>query len=214
MSIYTALSGVPRGVYSILYADPPWYYSTPPDRDNAASAHYKLMTDTELLRLPVRQLCADRALIFLWVTCPRLDFGMDCLRHWGFHYRGVGFVWVKTARDGSPLGAKGIRPTTTKPLTELVLVGSTHPLGRPLPVLDEGVRQTVFSPPLETEEVYAPPSSHSTKPVEVRERLDRLYGPEHRRLELFARGGPVDGWDRFGDELVDAEEPPIWARME
>lgn len=211
MSVYRNLDDVPRGAYDILYADPPWFYDTPPDRDNAASAHYRLMSDADMRALPIRELCTPRALLFLWVTCPRLDFGLDVLRHWGFHYRGVAFAWVKTARDGLPLGAKGIRPTTVKPLIELVLVGSTVPTGRPLPVLDEGVRQTVFAPPLDWggsyDEIEAPPSAHSVKPVEVRERIDRLYGPVPRRLELFARGGPVTGWDRFGDEVVPEVEP-------
>lgn len=187
---YLDFDAVPDFRYPVIYADPPWLYYGSADKWAAAGKHYDLMDDAALRALPVRRKCADKAVIFLWATCPRLDAAIDLLRAWGFHFRGVPFVWIKTRADGAPIGAQGVRPSIVKPLVELVVAGSTHAKGRPLPLLDEAVQQTVF----------APRGEHSAKPAEVRRRIDRLYGPVPK-LEMFARGAPYSGWDRFGNEL-------------
>lgn len=101
---------------------------------------------------------------------------------------GVAFVWIKTKRDGSPIGAQGVRPSIVKPLTEFVLAASRVPNGRPMPLGSESVVQTVFAPRRE----------HSRKPDEVRERIEQLY-PDARRLEVFARTS-APGWDVWGNE--------------
>jgi N6-adenosine-specific RNA methylase IME4 len=197
VSDYTDFNAVPNASYQVIYTDPPWFYYGAEDKMAAAGKHYSLMSDADLKAMPVRHKCADKAVVFMWATCPRLDAAVDLLREWGFHFRGVPFVWVKTRADGAPIGAQGVRPSIVKPLVELVVAGSTEAKGRPLPLLDEAVQQTVFSPR----------GRHSEKPVEVRNRIDRLYGPV-KRLEMFARGAPVAGWDRFGNQL-GGEEPTV-----
>jgi N6-adenosine-specific RNA methylase IME4 len=82
-----------------------------------------------------------------------------------------------------------VRPSITKPLTEFVLAASTHPKGRPLPVADEAVRQTVF----------ASKQAHSAKPEQVQASIEALY-PSLAKVELFARRRR-DGWDAWGDEV-------------
>lgn len=191
---YTDFDAVPDASYQVVYADPPWLYYGAEDKMAAAGKHYVLMDDEALKAMPVRRKCADKAVVFMWATCPRLDAAIDLLRAWGLHFRGVPFVWVKTRSDGTPVGAQGVRPSIVKPLVELVVAGSTEAKGRPLPLLDEAVQQTVFSSR----------GDHSAKPVEVRARIERLYGPV-RRLEMFARGAPAEGWDRFGNQLGEAE---------
>jgi N6-adenosine-specific RNA methylase IME4 len=193
MTLYTDFSHVPGNTYDVLYADPPWHYYGESDKYGAAGKHYGLMSDADLAAMPVRAKCRDRAVLFMWATCPRLDAAVRLLGEWGFFYRGVAFVWVKTTRTGKVIHGQGVRPTVTKPTTELVLVGSTVRLGRPLPLLDESVGQVVM----------APRSRHSEKPLEVRRRIERLFGPDALRLELFARGNTVEGWDRFGNELSE-----------
>lgn len=132
---------------------------------------------------------SDRGVLFLWATAPRLDFAVDVLREWGLVFRGVSFVWVKTKKDGTPVGAQGVRPSIVKPTCEFVLAGSKVAKGRPMPLDDESVRQVVL----------ASRGAHSAKPVEVHERIEVLY-PEASKLELFARGCR-DGWDCWGDEV-------------
>jgi N6-adenosine-specific RNA methylase IME4 len=175
-------------MYDVILADPPWSYYGQQDKWGAAAKFYDTMTDHEILSLDVRGRLNSPGLVFLWATSPRLDFALECLSEWGLFYRGVGFVWVKTKKDGTPIGAQGVRPSVVKPLTEFVLVGSTKQSGRPLPLWDESVCQTVFAPKRE----------HSHKPDEVQERIERMY-PSASKLVMFSRRERF-GWDSTGLE--------------
>ena len=175
--------------YKIVYADPPWSYYGAQDKWGAAAKFYPLMSDDEMLAFPMREWMEQPGILFLWVTSPRLDFAIDCIRSWGLTYRGVAFVWVKTRKDGTPIGAQGVRPSIVKPITEYVLAASNIPKGRPLPLSDESVAQTVF----------APRGRHSEKPAIVRTLIESMY-PKVSRVELFARERVI-GWDAWGNEI-------------
>ncbi len=177
------------GKYDIAYGDPPWPHYGDPNKDAAAGKHYDLMTIAEIHALPVRALFKREGAAFIWATCPRLDLAVDAIRAWGLYYRGVAFVWVKTRKDGQPIGAQGIPPTGTKPTTELCLLATTCKRGRPFKLLSAKVSQTIFAPRS---------GGHSSKPPETRDRIVELYG-DRPRLELFARTA-VDGWDRWGNQ--------------
>jgi len=144
-----------------------------------------------------------RSVLFLWATCPKLDVAMRCIAAWGLHYRGVAFVWVKTDRRYRPLGAQGVRPSITKPTTELVLAASTLTRRRPLPLASEGVPQVVL----------APRQDHSRKPEQVARRIEALY-PTASRIELFARSKRV-GWDTWGTEADQwrPEQLLLWSAV-
>ena len=47
--------------------------------------------------------------------------------------------------------------------------------------------------------IMHPRQGHSVKPDEAMRRIERLFGPNTTKIELFARR-QVDGWDRWGDE--------------
>lgn len=174
--------------YNVILIDPPWSYTGQRDKWGAAAKFYKTMDDDQICGLKIPY--SRPGVVFLWATGPKLDLAIDALRFWGLRYRGVGFVWVKTKKDGTPIGAQGVRPSIVKPLTEFVLCGSTEKEGRPLPLASESVCQTIFAPKRE----------HSRKPEEVRERIDQLY-PDATKLEMFSRGPERDGWDLHGDEV-------------
>lgn len=192
-TLYREWSALPADHYDILYADPPWAYSGSPTKPGAAAKHYSCMgiTELEAMRGEVARVTTRNSVCFMWATGPLLDDAVRLLGAWGFHYRGVAFVWVKTRKDGGIINGMGVRPSIVKPTTEFVLVGARRASGRPLPLEDEGVGQVV----------PAPRGAHSAKPEEVRARIDRLYGRARPRLEMFARGGPVMGWDRWGNEV-------------
>jgi N6-adenosine-specific RNA methylase IME4 len=179
-----------RGNFDIVYTDPPWPYYGSETKDAAAGKHYKLMSMDDINAMPIKDLFRDpkRGAAFIWATCPRLHFAIDAIKAWGLHYRGVAFVWVKTRKDGQPIGAQGVPPTGTKPTTELCLLATTLEKGRPFPLVDAAVSQTIF----------APRGAHSQKPPEVRDRILRLYG-DRPRIELFAREA-FDGWSRWGNQ--------------
>lgn len=180
------------GCFDIVYVDPPWPYYGSATKDAAAGKHYDLMTTEDIHALPIRRLFKDEGACFVWATCPRLDMAIDAIRAWNLFYRGVAFTWQKTRRsDGEPIGAQGIPPTGTKPTMELCLLATTCAKGRPFTLLDAAVRQ----------DVYAPRGAHSEKPIEVRERIWKLYG-ERPSIELFSRQA-FNGWSRWGNEAPE-----------
>ena len=176
-------------LYDLIIADPPWSYYGDPSKDQAAGKHYDLMTTEEIaaIELPL----ARDGVLFLWATCPRLDQAIALIDKWGLHFRGVAFVWIKTRKDGQIIGAQGVRPTTVKRITELVLVASHKKKGRPMPLKSESIRQVVLAP--------RPGGIHSAKPEAVQDRIEELYGDDCTRLEMFARRKRT-GWDDWGNE--------------
>lgn len=183
------MTALPPGPFDVVLADPPWSYYGQQDKWGAAAKFYPLMSDDDIYSLGVPDLLSPKGIVFLWVTSPKLDTGLAALREWGLNYRGVAFVWVKTRKDGWPIGAQGVRPSITKPTTELVLAGSRVKKGRPMPLHDEGIRQVVM----------APKTEHSHKPIGVHEALEKMY-PSARRVELFATE-ERPGWTTWGDGL-------------
>jgi N6-adenosine-specific RNA methylase IME4 len=173
--------------YDVIVTDPPWAYYGAADKMGAAGKEYGLMTDEDLLGLSYP--LSKRGVLFMWATCPRLDFALQCIKAQGLHFRGVAFVWVKTSMAGKPLGAIGVRPSIVKPTTEIVLAASYARKGRPLPLSSESIQQTIF----------APRGRHSQKPEEMQDRIEQMY-PDLPRAEFFARRHR-DGWDCFGGEL-------------
>lgn len=180
--------------FEIVYADPAWSYFGDPNKNAAAGKHYDLISQADLCSLPIKDIMAPKAALFVWATGPRLNFAFEAIQAWGLHYRGVAFVWAKTRKSGGIIGAQGIPPTAVKPVTEFVLLATTNKKGRPFPLLDSKVEQVVL----------APRSEHSKKPEEVRSRIERLYGPDRKKIELFARTS-APGWVSTGYE-IDGEK--------
>lgn len=180
----------PTKQYSIVYADCPWAYYGDPNKPQAAGKHYSMMSTEELKALPVATLKAAKAACFMWATGPKLPEAIEVMRSWGFFYRGIAYVWVKTNNAGQIINGQGVRPTFVKPTTELVLVGSTQKTGRVFPLLTEGQAQVLLAP--------RPGNRHSAKPAVVRERIVELLG-DLPRIELFARERCA-GWDAWGNQ--------------
>ena len=180
---------LPAQKFDVALIDPPWSYFGDQTKDGAAAKFYGTLTDEEIYKLPVRDMLNERSVAFVWATAPRLDAALDSIKAWGLHYRGVAFVWVKTNKDGIPIGARGVRPSIVKPTCEFVLACSTVKKGRPLPIADESIRNTVL----------APTTEHSPKPYVVHERIEALY-PQASRIELFARE-QREGWYCWGNQI-------------
>lgn len=179
----------PKGVYDVVLLDPPWSYYGQQDKMGAAAKFYPTMSDEDLMAMPMGELLHKKSVVFMWATSPRLDFAIDLLRHWGLTYRGVAFTWVKTRKDGNPIGAQGVRPSFVKPTAEFVLVASMTSKGRPQQIADESVKHIVL----------APKQEHSRKPDDVHERINALY-PDASKLEMFARR-EMPGWKVWGNEV-------------
>jgi N6-adenosine-specific RNA methylase IME4 len=182
---------LPRKDYRVVLADPPWMYYGDPNKPQAAGKHYAMMTTEAISALPVAAHVAKPSVCFMWATGPRLPEAIHVMREWGFYYRGVAYVWIKTSAKGGIINGQGVRPSFVKPTTEFVLVGATTPKGRPLKLLTESQPQVLLA--------SRPGNEHSRKPAEIHKRIEELFG-DVPRVELFARRR-TDGWDAWGNEV-------------
>lgn len=185
----------PDKKYSVILADPPWMYYGDPNKPQAAGKHYSMMETKDICSLPVQSITNKDAACFIWATGPKLPEAIEVMKSWGFFYRGIAYVWIKTNSEGKIISGQGTRPTFVKPTTELVLVGSTCKTGRPLPLLTEGQGQVLLA--------SRPKNKHSAKPVEIHHRIVELLG-DVPRIELFARD-KANGWDIWGNEAPPEE---------
>ena len=180
---------LPNKRYSIVYADPPWRYrnydyaytSDGRRARRGCAKEYEVQDIGWIRSLPVSEIVAEDAVLFLWVTWPLLVEGISVIGAWGFEYKTVGFVWVKE-NGGRLFWGMG---NWTRSNTEACLIGVRGKIRR----VDAGVHSVI----------KAPVGRHSSKPIEVRDRIVRLMG-DLPRIELFARER-VEGWDAWGNEL-------------
>lgn len=173
--------------YKVIYADPPWDYKDKRDKHprlcGGAAAHYKTMSQKDIMALPISQLADDNSILFLWATFPNLQEALNVMKAWGFKYKTLGFSWIKTNRkNGKPFFGIG---WYTKSNCEVCLIGIR---GKP-PKASNGVSSVVISPREE----------HSKKPDMVRERISEFCG-DVPKIELFARQ-KYPGWDVWGNEV-------------
>lgn len=175
-----------EGPYDIVYADPPWDYRGRRQfgfagdvgvDSGGAVKHYATLPLADLCALPVADIVARDALLFLWTTGPQLSDAMRVLECWGFRYATVAFVWDKILTNPGYY---------TLSQHEFCLVGKRGRI--PSPRGARNVRQWLCDRR----------ARHSAKPSEVRDRIAQMF-PTQRRVELFARDR-VDGWDGWGEE--------------
>ena len=169
------VEALPAGKYRAILADPPWRFETwAGGNDRAPDRHYPTLSLTAIELMPVMNIAADDAALFLWVTSDNLRHAQRVMRHWDFELVSTAFVWVK---EGPP----GLGYWTRKG-SEICLLGTR---GRP--------KRLARDVP---EVIRAPRGRHSEKPAEIHARIERLVpGPY---IELFARARR-EGWDAWGN---------------
>ena len=177
----------PDKKYKIIYADPAWEYTSDPNSIRGswglAHHHYNTMSIEEIKNLPIDQIADENCMLFLWVTFPNLQNGLDVIKAWGFKFKTVAFVWIK--HDKTTLKPKkyGLG-WYTRSNAEIVLLGRKGKFNRK----SASVQQII------TTEI----KKHSQKPHEVRNRILQLCG-DLPRIELFARQ-KIPNWDCWGDD--------------
>jgi len=182
----------PNKKYNIIYADPPWQFKNYSDKwhkDRKESRwvanHYDCMTPEEIKKLPVQNICENDAVLFLWVTFPKLIEGLELIKNWGFTYKTNAFTWIKLNKKANSLFTG--MGYYTRSNAELCLLGTK---GKVLERKSHSVHSVIQSH-IEW---------HSKKPDEAKERIVQLFG-DLPRIELFARQ-KVEGWDCWGNEVV------------
>ena len=180
-----------RPPYSTIVADPPWQmaHSGPPlDRSKRTrrgkpvtmtGTPYSTMSDREIGEMPVADLAADDAHLYLWVVSSHMEHAYGICRAWGFRPSQT-LVWAKHPFGFAPGG-------TFASVCEFLIFarrGHLAALSRP--------DRSWWS---------WPRGPHSVKPPAFYDLVERVSpGPY---LELFARQ-PRLGWDSWGWGYEDA----------
>jgi N6-adenosine-specific RNA methylase IME4 len=166
---------LPTGPFRVIVADPPWFYARANDPSHRSGTPYPSLTVAEICAMPVAELAADDAILWLWVTNANLRHAYTVIDAWGFSERTV-LTWVKPSiKCGEWLRGQ----------TEHCIMAVR---GRPVVTLSS--QATVLSAP-------APENRHSRKPEEFYRLVESLCPGS--KLELFCRK-PRQGWAAHGDE--------------
>jgi len=183
---------LPEGKYAVIYADPPFRYDFARVTDWSIEEHYKTLTTEEIKYykdqsgVPIQDIFADNALLFLWSPQPKLTDALQVIEAWGFRYI-TGAVWVKN-RLG--MGYWWMQKH------ELLLLAKKGEFPTPL-------TKNRFPSVIE-----AGWNGHSTKPTVVYKMIEKmcplpdLQKREERDyyLELFKRGLKRPFWAGWGAE--------------
>jgi N6-adenosine-specific RNA methylase IME4 len=185
--------------YDLAMIDPPWPTKMRSQKGEGKSfaRHYGAMRFEDIAALPVGQLLAPDAVVFLWCTWPLLLDGGDperhfkdadasrskvgaCLKAWGLRYV-TGGVWHKQTVTGKTAFGTGYAARSACEPFLLAKLGS--------PQHSRSERNLIAGLARE----------HSRKPDEAFAWCERYMGPHARRVELFSRQNRP-GWDSWGFE--------------
>jgi len=182
--------------FNIIYADPPWTFKTYSEKGKekkSAELHYDCMKIEDIYNLPIQNISAEDCVLFLWVTNPMLEQGLQTIKEWGFTYKTVAFNWFKKNKIAdSWFWGLGY---WTRQNTEMCLLATKgHPQR-----INKGIHQVIDFEQFDTEPIFTKLREHSRKPDEVRNRIVELCG-DVPRIELFSRN-QYDGWSVWGNEV-------------
>lgn len=187
---------LPNKKFDVIYADPPWDYGGKLQFDKSSKSadkiditkhifissacfKYPTLKIEELKKLDVQQIAKDDCILFMWSTNPHLAQAIELGKSWGFEYRTVAFVWDKMSHN------PGQYTLSNCELCLLFKKGKIpHPRGA------RNVQQLV----------RIPRGKHSEKPIEILERITRMF-PSQDKIELFARKA-VPGWNNWGLDML------------
>jgi len=165
---------LPKFLFTVIYADPPWEYDFSETRARAIESKYPTMTIDSICN---KKIPSDKdAVLFLWATAPKLPEAMSVLEAWGFKYV-TNSVWDKEI-IGMGYWFRGQH--------EMLLVGvrgEVHPA-------EAGLR----NPSVYREKR----TKHSRKPDKYYEYIEKMF-PDCKKIELF-QTKQREGWIGWGIE--------------
>lgn len=180
----TPLPTVEDGFKTVL-ADPPWRFQNRTGKvapEHRRLDRYSTMDLDSICDLPVHDVVAKDAHLYLWVPNALLPDGLKVMEEWGFRYIS-NIVWAKRRKDGGPDG-RGVG-FYFRNVTELLLFGV------------RGSMRTLAPARSQVNMIESRKREHSRKPDEQYALIeDCSPGPF---LEMFARY-PRTGWTVWGDE--------------
>ena len=184
------------GGFQTLLADPPWRFTNRTGKvapEHRRLDRYSTMSMEAIKELPVSNIAAKNAHLYLWVPNALLPDGLDVMQSWGFRYVS-NIVWAKRRKDGGPDG-RGVG-FYFRNVTEILLFGV------------KGSMRTLAPGRSQVNMIETRKREHSRKPDEQYDVIQSCSpGPY---LELFARY-PKPGWTVWGDE--SPEEKPVRGKI-
>lgn len=173
------------GGFSTVLADPPWRFQNRTGKvapEHRRLDRYSTLDLAAIKALPVGDVTAKNAHLYLWVPNALLPDGLDVMKAWGFRYVS-NLVWAKRRKDGGPDG-RGVG-FYFRNVTELILFGV------------KGSMRTLQPGRSQVNMIETRKREHSRKPDEQYDLIESCSpGPY---LELFARH-PRQNWTVWGDE--------------
>jgi N6-adenosine-specific RNA methylase IME4 len=179
--------------FATVLADPPWQFANRTGKiapEHRRLSRYETMGLQGIMELPVEQIVAPTAHLYLWCPNALLPEGLAVMKAWGFNYKS-NIVWHKVRKDGGSDG-RGVG-FYFRNVSELILFGVR---GKKARTLAPGRRQVNMLATRKRE--------HSRKPDEQYEIIEACSaGPF---LELFARG-TRKGWTTWGNQAGSYYRP-------
>jgi N6-adenosine-specific RNA methylase IME4 len=181
--------------FPTILADPPWQFQNKTGKvapEHRRLSRYATLSLGEIQQLPIGEIAANVAHLYLWVPNALLPHGLSVMQAWGFQYK-ANIVWHKIRKDGGSDG-RGVG-FYFRNVTELILFGVR---GKKARTREAGRRQVNL--------VATRKREHSRKPDEQYAIIEACSpGPY---LELFARGARP-GWAVWGNQASD-DYRPTW----
>jgi N6-adenosine-specific RNA methylase IME4 len=181
--------------FGAVLADPPWRFVNRTGKvapEHRRLSRYGTMSTEEICALPVAEIAAPTAHLYLWTPNALLPEALQVMQAWGFTYK-TNLIWRKVRKDGGSDG-RGVG-FYFRNVTEMILFGVRGANAR---TLAPGRRQVNY---LESRK-----QEHSRKPEDQYALIESCSpGPF---LELFARGARP-GWTRWGNQ-ADEDYAPDW----
>ena len=170
------------GGWRTIANDPPWLFADQGSRiaTTGCASPYAPMPDDQILALPVGELAARDAHLYLWATDQHTELALRCVREWGFRF--IQFItWVKTDSAGDPRLGGGHYWRHAAEQCLFAVRGRAPVRRHDVPAV-----------------ICAPRGRHSAKPDVFFDLVEAMsFGP---RVELFSRIERI-GWTGHGDQM-------------
>lgn len=166
------------GPFNVVLADPPWDYIS------ELTTKYPTMNLEDICAMPVNQIAADDAVLFLWCSASLIREALAVIDAWGFTYKTQSIWDKKSAGTGCYFRIQH----------EVLMVATRGNLPA-VPVT--ATPASVFS---------LPRREHSRKPDYCYEMIENMYPELSNKIELFCRGIPRKNWNGFGNECITNDQ--------
>lgn len=186
------------GKFDVILVDPPWpeYFKRVAMLDLPTTCEkLENWSMEEMRRIPLADLAATPAFVFLWAGSEHLDHARHLFRNWGVK-RCEDIVWLKSRMQPDTLPSYADKHSLLKRVKEHCLVGI---VGDSKQASD----QTFIHPNIDTDVILQeePEIGNLNKPHELSEIIER-FCLGRRRLELFANNASIrPGWVCVGKYL-------------